>query len=224
MKYGINEKYFDEIDTPEKAYWLGFIYADGCLTKNSVRIGLAIKDECHLMLFLKCLDSDIPLYYYKSNFDSSVCLLQIGRKKIVNQLKKIGILERKTFSQQPILNNHKYELDFWRGAFDGDGCICYHLSKDKERIYPELSLTGNIQTVKAFDAFVFPLIGKHGRIEPHGNVFKIRWGRKKDAFLLSKLLYENSKINLNRKYELAKYVWVNYDAKSPFFNPKPSVY
>ena len=27
-----NPTYFDEIDTPDKAYWLGFIGADGCVT------------------------------------------------------------------------------------------------------------------------------------------------------------------------------------------------
>lgn len=29
-----NEDYFELIDTPEKAYFLGFIFADGCLIDN----------------------------------------------------------------------------------------------------------------------------------------------------------------------------------------------
>jgi len=28
-KYQFNTRYFNKIDTPEKAYWLGFIAADG---------------------------------------------------------------------------------------------------------------------------------------------------------------------------------------------------
>lgn len=31
-KYTINENYFKNIDTEEKAYWLGFIYADGYIS------------------------------------------------------------------------------------------------------------------------------------------------------------------------------------------------
>ena len=36
IKYKRNENYFSYIDTPEKAYWLGFIYADGFITKKKL--------------------------------------------------------------------------------------------------------------------------------------------------------------------------------------------
>ena len=35
-KYTINQNYFEIIDTEEKAYWLGFLYADGSVTKDRV--------------------------------------------------------------------------------------------------------------------------------------------------------------------------------------------
>lgn len=38
MKYTINENYFKEIDSPEKAYILGFLYADGCTSNNTISI------------------------------------------------------------------------------------------------------------------------------------------------------------------------------------------
>ena len=52
-KYYYNKHFFDVIDTEEKAYWLGFMYADGYITSKSFRIGLslAIKDIEHLRKF-----------------------------------------------------------------------------------------------------------------------------------------------------------------------------
>lgn len=44
-QWSYNENYFEEINSPEKAYWLGFIWADGYITKtNCFGIELAIKD------------------------------------------------------------------------------------------------------------------------------------------------------------------------------------
>ena len=45
-KYQVNEFFFDEIDSEEKAYWLGFIYADGYVNTNGNKFGinLSLKD------------------------------------------------------------------------------------------------------------------------------------------------------------------------------------
>jgi hypothetical protein len=58
-----NRHIFDVIDTPEKAYWLGFIIADGYLNdnKNMLRIKLGNKDKCHLEKFIKFLDGDLSM-------------------------------------------------------------------------------------------------------------------------------------------------------------------
>ena len=50
-KYRCNETYFDHIDSESKAYWLGFIYADGCISNNGYRfeVRLSKNDEDHLI-------------------------------------------------------------------------------------------------------------------------------------------------------------------------------
>ena len=44
-KHIINEKYFDNIDSEDKAYFLGLLFADGCVAKNGYNICLTLKNN-----------------------------------------------------------------------------------------------------------------------------------------------------------------------------------
>ena len=48
--YTLNENYFEKIDTPRKAYWLGFLYADGYNneTHHTVRLSLQKIGRAHV--------------------------------------------------------------------------------------------------------------------------------------------------------------------------------
>ena len=72
-KYFFNEKYFDTINS-ESAYWLGFLYADGYLTKDNI-IGIKLKkDDCaHLQSFLNAIHSNHPINYYVSQNEFGTC-------------------------------------------------------------------------------------------------------------------------------------------------------
>src|SRR5699024_3897298 len=63
QKYKISHNFFDEIDTEEKAYWLGFLYADGCVREDRgcFRLGLQARDVRHLEKFRESLDSNHPI-------------------------------------------------------------------------------------------------------------------------------------------------------------------
>ncbi len=58
-----NRHIFDNIDSAEKAYWLGFIIADGYLNddKNMLRIKLGDKDKIHLEKFINFLGGDLSM-------------------------------------------------------------------------------------------------------------------------------------------------------------------
>ena len=45
QKKNCNENFFDIIDTEEKAYWLGFIYADGCISHRKKTVRSSCKCE-----------------------------------------------------------------------------------------------------------------------------------------------------------------------------------
>lgn len=117
-KYFYDVNFFKTIDTPEKAYWLGFIYADGCLSKNELILHLGIKDEEHLNKFKKAIKSN-----GKIEINETHATFRISSKEISYDLIKLGVLRRKTFiiKYPNLLKN--LERHFIRGYFDGDGCI-----------------------------------------------------------------------------------------------------
>lgn len=68
FKYRYNENYFENIDTEEKAYWLGFIFADGFITKKtngSFIFGISLGEIEPLQQLNLYLQSTKPIKCYK---------------------------------------------------------------------------------------------------------------------------------------------------------------
>lgn len=130
-KYSGNFDYFKNIDSPEKAYWLGFIYADGMVSiredaGNSLKIRLSPKDREHLELFVKCLGGNFEIKNrVNSGFsEGQPCIdLEINSNKMVDDLVSHGVLPSKSLTLQPPNIAKNLEFDFIRGYFDGDGSI-----------------------------------------------------------------------------------------------------
>jgi hypothetical protein len=123
--YKINENYFEKIDSNNKAYVLGFIYADGCVYNNYLSICLSNKDVEILNFIKKELNYDGKIYeHYSKIKDKKYVGLSISSKKIVNDLIKLGIIRNKTYLSKELPSYNKlYEGAFLRGFFDGDGSI-----------------------------------------------------------------------------------------------------
>lgn len=124
-----SENYFQEINTIDKAYWLGFIYADGCIAKNSLKFCLSLKDEERLHQFISDTNGDIKLHYYtrKLNYKNEIreykcCDASWLSKKLIQDLKKIGCGSAKTFRiRLPQLESSLLYDAFLLGFYDGDG-------------------------------------------------------------------------------------------------------
>ena len=108
-KHFFDENYFESIDTEEKAYWLGFIAADGCIVKsgdyNSYRlyINLGNIDENHLQKFLNSINAnDIEIQHYTSTSGFSnkngtkTSRIVLNSLKLCKDLSKYNIHERKS--------------------------------------------------------------------------------------------------------------------------------
>lgn len=118
--YEVNHHYFKDI-TNESAYWLGFIYTDGNVSKTRLTVGLQENDLNHLEKLAKSIGSDKTAYYNKSSNSYS---LTINSPIVIKDLKDIGLHEDKSRSIEfPVAIPKEYMHDFIRGVIDGDGSI-----------------------------------------------------------------------------------------------------
>jgi len=101
-KYSLDESFFDVVDTEEKAYILGFLYADGCNdNNNSIKIELAEIDKEHLNKINKCFKSNAPIHERIPNKDSytknNSFVLKLNSKHMAKNAEKLGCMPNKTF-------------------------------------------------------------------------------------------------------------------------------
>jgi intein/homing endonuclease len=125
--YRINDTFFDVIDTEEKAYFLGFLYADGYNNVKQGKVVISLQErDCYILTkFAEILYSTYrPLYKRKlvKNHQQQLSLC-IANKKISKQLEKLGCVQKKSLVLEfPDIPEH-VQNHFIRGYFDGDGCI-----------------------------------------------------------------------------------------------------
>lgn len=126
-RYDIN--YFEKIDTSDKAYWLGFIYADGSISqfKNSLQIILAEIDKEVLEDFRTDLNCNKNLYYKKSKKPNKqgAYAIELNSEKLSKDLIDKGVFPNKSaIIRIPFKKIEKNLIPhFLRGYFDGDGSI-----------------------------------------------------------------------------------------------------
>lgn len=196
-----NRNIFSQIDSEEKAYWLGFIVADGYLNtdKHMLRIKLGNKDKDHLLKFIKfiggneeMLKSEIHSETGNENF-----YVSLYSKEIMNDLLNLGIEQAKSGKEKVCDIKEDYYRDFIRGLWDGDGFIRESLTG--------VGLVGS-EEVLAFVQGYFneKLEIRPLKIYPHCNTFKIEYRSTRKAIpLILNHLYSDKDVALDRKKELA---------------------
>ena len=124
VQEGLNESYFSKIDSPEKAYWIGLLLADGWIVteKDKPRgwaIGLQGKDKYLLEHLAVCLDH--PYLVRQEREGRDFYQIKVTSESMAQNLISAGIAPRKSkITQLPPCFSF-YPRDFLRGYFDGDG-------------------------------------------------------------------------------------------------------
>jgi hypothetical protein len=123
-KFIVNDNFFDKIDTEESAYMLGFLCADGYLTKrdhNQIGVDVDIKDRYILEYFKEFIKYSGAIKHTRK----TMVRLKWTSCKHVSMLKSFGFDTNKSHSLKPILNviDPSVIHHFVRGYIDGDGCI-----------------------------------------------------------------------------------------------------
>ena len=204
----VNAEYFDEVDNFKKAYWLGFIMADGYTykTPNREKYELAIKikstDIDHLKEFAKDIEfpeEKIVIGSGKRNGNINYyCQLRTYNTHLVTTImKKHKIVQNKTYVQcLPDSIPEKYISDFIRGYWDGNGS----LRKDSWS-----ACTMSYQLIESFAKYF-----DKNNIEyttrkelcKSGNYLHLIRIRNKSHEDFVKLIYPPEKYALKRKYDL----------------------
>lgn len=127
-KHFYKEDIFKKIDTAEKAYWIGFITADGYINekKHFMRIKLQERDKNHLNKFVKFIKGDKGMikYEYHNITGNKQYYVEVNGKDFINSLVSLGIRQGKSTNEQWCKQvPEKYLKDYIRGIIDGDGCI-----------------------------------------------------------------------------------------------------
>lgn len=205
-----DETIFDCIDTEEKAYWLGFIFADGYISRrdNTFEIALKKSDLNHLEkfnTFMKHKNYNIKFGIYLNKYEK--CRWSVVNKHLWNTLNNLGCTPRKSLTLTfPNIIQENYYSHFIRGYFDGDGCISY--IRNKSVVTPVSSIIGTNE----FLTKVKEILNNH-EIESNiksdnrlNNNIKTLYFRKKSEISFLNFLYKNSNIYLERKYNRYKFL------------------
>ena len=204
-KCRLNEKVFDNMCSEEQFYWLGFMYADGNISKegNRIEMRLSIKDIEHLEKFKKFLNLSTEIRTGKTN-GNEFCHLSVRNKHLWNTLNKLGCVPQKSlilkFPNLSLFKNKENILHFIRGYVDGDGCLTIYKDNNKDRT--QLSIIGTEHFLNTINQ-LFNNKGylRNKSTNNYNNLaFELKFSDVPSR-KLARYLYENATIYLERKYE-----------------------
>lgn len=224
-KYYINHDFFEEINTEEKAYWLGFIYADGYVTsKNHLGVVLSHKDKKYLFKLRKSLESNYPIHDYipkKNSFNTGkYSRLLVTSDKIKLDLVKQGVVENKTNILKPPVIKEELHGHFIRGYFDGDGSLTATLRKRKttnDYMDYAVKILGTEEILDFIKEYIekngIAKINKYHKRKEDQVVSSLELTGNKQVEKFLDMIYKDSTIYLERKYK--RYNKLKHNTNSP---------
>jgi len=201
----INSDYFDKIDAETKAYWLGFIYADGNVTKNKdvFNLNLQMRDKDHLQkfanIFGKSLKERKGMCRGKSCPESVV---RVCSRYFCASLISKGIIPRKTYIDSDVFCHIPEHLmrHFIRGNMDGDGCICRFMSCGKVRYH--VDFLGRVKFINELRAILErQFLGEQFYTVPYQSICRLSVSYAPTIERLLTWLYSDATVYLERKHE-----------------------
>ena len=215
-KYFHNFDFFEKIDSEEKAYWLGFMFADGYIVnydnyygEDVLGLSVSLKDQEVLEKFKKSIQATNPIKcYQRKRSGEPMVRLQMSSQKTVNDLISHGCVKQKSLILQPPKEIPEELLPhFIRGLFDGDGCITSSLKGSYESY--QVDITSTFLMVNWIKEKVgMGSIVKDSRRE---KTYYYTLGGNQQVIKFYHYLYNNATIYLNRKYNKFQQLLNKYD-------------
>ena len=212
--YTINQHFFDEINTPVKAYILGLLYTDGNRNKrkNHYQITLKLQDrDVDILYKIKSeMNYNRPLKYIEESKNNSNSRNQyaliIDNKQIAISLEKWGIIPNKTKTLVfPNFLSEELIPHFIRGCWDGDGTISHNLKEQRAGFIGTYNMCIGIKQFLENKLDVH-LKKKKKPSNAMNNLYSIsiHGGKQLKRFL--DFIYKDSTIHFNRKYSYYRYM------------------
>jgi len=196
-KHIFNQSKFKQINTHEKAYWLGFIMGDGCIGKNYLSLELSQVDRCHLEKIKKFMKGGQEIV----NTQKQCCRIIFCSKKLVTDLAQYEIIKNKTHRTKTPKIESKYLPDFYRGILDSDGWICKH-GTQHEFGFSSACESFLIEIKTWFNSQINTRGYLKERVQPNNHrVHQLIIGGNKNFVKIYNLLYTNANEFLDRKHE-----------------------
>lgn len=206
-KYPVDEHFFDVIDTEEKAYFLGILYADGTNSLKKCEIKLSLQEDDYEILekLNKLFQPTKPILIGKGKREPNrkeQYRLIINSKILSYRLNDLGVVPNKTFKvTYPEWMPDHLHRHFIRGYFDGDGCVTFN----KANQYLILGLTGTENMMLGIQNILIQQAG-FNKVklstrfpERHNNTRSLSYSGNGNARKLYKFLYNDTTIYMVRK-------------------------
>lgn len=204
-KLPVNSNYFETIDTEHKAYWLGFLTADGYVSESKIELCLAEIDRNHVEQFKSDIESQHKVGLKQTKLNGKTFKsyrIHIKDKKLGDDLNKLGLTSNKSYDAHipfSMIPNNLLK-HYVRGLMDGDGCV-YHRNDN--------GLLGVIICTTASESMVndiTTLIKQELNIDvkyvnDSHNIVDVCLYKQEDIKTFYNWIYDNSSIYLQRKYD-----------------------
>ncbi|HVK19365.1 MAG TPA: hypothetical protein VM533_20695 [Fimbriiglobus sp.] len=202
-----DHEYFRIIDTEEKAYWAGFLLADGFIAQNRVNVSVKADDGYHLEKLRQALKAVNPVKVYRQARNSYAggrfAVFGVASPQLLRDLEPLGVVRNKTGKTEPATGIPQALLrHYWRGVIDGDGYLGYRpRSPGRPLSGFYLGLVGDRAVVEAFREFCRTSTRTAASVRPHKSVFRyLITGRS--AARVASLIYDGASVALSRKLDV----------------------
>lgn len=200
--YALDENSFDVIN-PEVAYWWGFLYADGSISRRSLVLSLKWSDIDHLEKFKMFMKSETPIKKYIRHANEKAypsCEIGVTSQHLVDRIRMLGIVPHRTNFSAVKDNLPEGMIRYWlMGFFDGDGTI--HRSAERGT---GVGFMGSLELVEWIRA-ILPFADNNKHIYKHtiSDVYYLKFHGNIISKTFVDYLYEGQNTYMDRKHKLA---------------------
>lgn len=201
----VNHNTFDEINSEDKAYFVGMLLADGCVierhrSQKQIALELKCEDKYIIEKLGKLMETTNKIYEARGT-----ARLAVHSDNIAMKLAKYGITPRKTGKKifQIMEIPKEYRRDFIRGFFDGNGWITY--AKHGKHYMWSIGFADSQELLCDLNKYLYDngIVKTRIKIVSHGGCHMLLFSAKRDVISLIHYLYDSSHIFLVRKYNKA---------------------